>query len=248
MGYGAIAITDHLCETNTLLGKAKVYLNRTLLPAVFPLYLEILRSEARRAWKQYRMVLIPGVDLTKSSIISHQSAHVIGLGVERYVSADADVAGLARAVRAQGGVAIAGKTHHLWDRRLELATEFDAWEAAHGKLLSGKILASGLPTIASSGMHARGGMASWKTVFFCERSQEAILDAIRRQDLCFKYIGDNSDAVHIGSDLVAGGGIHRRTEPLRNVVVPQALPVQLARGSEGSRIQPGLHPETVEGR
>jgi hypothetical protein len=240
-GFGAIAITDHLCETNTLLGKAHVYMNRTLLPAVFPLYMEILKSEAKRAWKQYRMVLIPGVDLTKNSVISHRSAHVLGLGVTRYVSADGDVAEIARAVRGQGGVAIAGKTPHLWDRRIELASEFDAWEAAHGKSLSGHILASGLPTIASSGMHVRGGLASWKTVLFCERDQNAVLDAIRKQNLCFKYYGDNSDAVHFGSDLVAGGRLHRRIEPLHNVVMPQTLPLRLDLQDQELEVTSGIH-------
>ena len=210
--------------------------------------MEILKSEAKRAWKQYRMVLIPGVDLTKSSVISHRSAHVLGLGVTHHISANADVALLARAIRAQGGVAVAGKNPQLWARRLELAEEFDAWEAAHGKSLAGDILASGLPTLATSGMHGRGGLSSWKTVLFCERNQEAILDAIRRQSLCFKYYGDNSDAVHFGSDLVAGGRLHRRIEPLHNVVMPQALPLQLGFTGQGYGAEPGIYSEAAQGR
>lgn len=239
-GFGAIAITDHLCESNTLMGKARVYLNRTLLPAVFPLYMEILRSEARRAWKQYRMVLIPGVDLTKSSVISHRSAHVVGLGIKDYISADADVAQLAREIRRQGGVAIAGKTPLLWSRREELASEFDAWEAARGKLLSGFILESGLPVIASSGMHSREGLGSWKTVLDCERDLEAVLEAVRRQELCFKYFGGNSDAVDLRSDFVAGGRVSRRFEHLHHVVMPSALPLQLETAGQWSDLESGF--------
>ena len=48
LGFAAIAVTDHLCESATLLGKAASYLNRTLTPATFPLYREILRTEAER--------------------------------------------------------------------------------------------------------------------------------------------------------------------------------------------------------
>jgi hypothetical protein len=215
-------------------------MNRTLMPAVFPLYMEILRSEARRAWKQYRMVLIPGVDLTKSSVISHRSAHVVGLGISEYISADQSVADLARAVREQGGVAIAGKTPQLWNRRKELADEFDAWEAARGKSLSGWILESGLPVIASSGMHSLENLGSWKTVLNCERDPDAILDAIRRQDLGFKYIGGNSDAVDLRSDSVAGGRVHRRIEHLHHVVMPAALPLQLETQSEWPELTAGL--------
>ncbi|MGE0617116.1 MAG: PHP domain-containing protein, partial [Bacteriovoracia bacterium] len=47
-GFGAIAITDHLCESGTFLNKAAQMLEHTLTPATFPLYIEILRSEAER--------------------------------------------------------------------------------------------------------------------------------------------------------------------------------------------------------
>src|SRR3954466_5357294 len=75
-GFGAIAITDHLCESRTVIGKGAAWLGRTLTPAVFPLYREILRSEADRAYRKYRMVVIPGFELTKNSISNHRSAHV----------------------------------------------------------------------------------------------------------------------------------------------------------------------------
>src|SRR6476620_10831518 len=70
-GFGAIAITDHLCESSTLIGRAAHYLDRTLTPATFPLYLEILKSESLRAWDRYRMVVIPGFELTKNSVSNH---------------------------------------------------------------------------------------------------------------------------------------------------------------------------------
>jgi hypothetical protein len=186
-GFGAIAITDHLCETNTFLGKASAYMNRTLTPAVFPLYLGILRTEATRAWDKYRMVLIPGIELTKNSVINHSSARILGLGVSEYLPAEADPRELARAIRAQGGVAVASHTQHLWSRRDELAGEFDAWEISAGTKLFRDVLATPLPKLAASGMHHPKHVHSWKTVFFGERSPEAVLEAIRCQQLCFAY-------------------------------------------------------------
>src|SRR3954470_10646480 len=70
-GFGAIAITDHLCEQSTLIGVAARYLGHTLTPATFPLYIEILKSEAERAKDQYGMIVIPGFELTKNSISNH---------------------------------------------------------------------------------------------------------------------------------------------------------------------------------
>jgi hypothetical protein len=41
-GFGAIAITDHLCEKNTFLGIAARYLDVTLNEKTFPLYLDTI--------------------------------------------------------------------------------------------------------------------------------------------------------------------------------------------------------------
>src|SRR5580693_3509824 len=78
-GFGALAITDHLCEDRTLIGRAARLLGQTLTPASFPLYMEILKSEAARAWDQYKMVVLPGFELSKNSISNHRSAHIVGV-------------------------------------------------------------------------------------------------------------------------------------------------------------------------
>lgn len=218
-GFGAIAITDHLCETETWIGKAAGYLGRTLTPATFPLYIEILKSEARRAWDKYRMVVIPGFELTKNSISNHRSAHIVALGVSKYLAADGDVRDLARAVRAQGAVAIAAhpvstrkiekQTYHLWGRREELACEFDAWEVASGRHLFEEVLNSGLPMIANSDLHVPSQISSWKTIFRCEKNPEAILDAIRKQDVGFKFYQEDYNDMRRWVDarsLGAGAG------------------------------------------
>ncbi len=202
-GFGVIAITDHLCEETTLIGKAARYLNWTLTPATFPLYVEILRSEAQRAWQMYKMLVIPGVEFTKNSVSNHRSAHILGLGIAKFVAADGDVIDLARAVRNQGGIAIAAhpvhtrknekQTYHLWDRRRELAQELDAWEVASGPYLFDEVRRSGLPMLATSDLHQPRQMRSWKTVVECEKHPEAVLEAIRKQELTFKFYEQEGD-------------------------------------------------------
>lgn len=200
-GFGCIAITDHLCEHETFLGKAATYLRKTLTPSTFPLYMAILESEAHRAWEQYKMVVIPGFELTKNSVSNHRSAHILGIGVSRYQSADGDAVELARAIRAQGALAIAAhpvstrkvekQTYHLWDRRKELASELDAWEVASGPYLFDEVMATRLPKIATSDLHAPAQITAWKTMFDCEKHPQAILDAIRRQQLSFHFWNDS---------------------------------------------------------
>lgn len=235
LGFGAIAITDHLCESETLIGRAANYIGNTLTPATFPIYTEILKSEAERAWDRYRMVVIPGYELTKNTVNNHRSAHLLALGATEYLPADGDPLDLARAVRAQGALAIAAhpvstrkmekQTYHLWNRREELASELDAWEVASGPYLFDEVMKSGLPMIANSDLHAKKQMHSWKTLFECERHPEAILDAIRKQELSFTFFEWTAEENH-GNPIPArvpalGGGY--RLDPRRHVGFRKAL-------------------------
>jgi len=196
-GFGAIAITDHFCEQKTLIGKTSSYLGVTLTQATFPLYKEILKSEAERAWDQYRMCLIPGVEITKNSISNHRSAHFLVLGTLDQLDPNQDIAEMSTQVRAAGGIIIAAhpvstrklekQTFHLWDRRTELADKVDAWEVASGPFWFDEVEKAGLPLIANSDFHSPKNMTSWKSLLSCEKRQEVILESIRKQKMEFKF-------------------------------------------------------------
>ncbi len=200
-GFGAIAITDHICEDHTFLGLAAGYLKLSLSQATFPLYLEILKAETERAQRVYNMVVIAGFELSKNSWFNHRSAHILGLGITQFMTADGDIRDLTRAIRSQGGLAIAAhpvstrklepQTYHLWNRREELKHEFDAWEVASGPHYFQEVHESGLPLLATSDLHRKNQIDSWKTRFNCERSQDAIFSAIRSQDLSFVFYRDS---------------------------------------------------------
>jgi len=212
-GFGCIAVTDHVCEDRTFLGVAASYLNLSLTSETFETYRALLEEEAERAWKLYRMVVLPGFELSKNSWFNHRSAHILGLGVHEFVSADGDITQLTRAIRSQGGLSIAAhpvstgkfepQTYHLWSRRDELAFEFDAWEVASGPKLFEEVLESGLPLVASSDFHHPAQIEAWKTVFDCERHPEAILDAIRQQELTFRFYNEKPAFAPLPTNLVA---------------------------------------------
>lgn len=199
-GFGCIAITDHLCETESVIGKASYLLQYSLTEASFPEYLRVLEAEAARAWDQYKMVILPGVELSQNYLSNRRSAHVLGLGISKFVGASGSATELARSIRAQGALAIAAhpvwtrriekQTYHLWDQRDLLSAEFDAWEVASGPYLFEEVASTRLPKIATSDFHVRRHMESWKTVLHCERHPEAILRAIRKQQLGFQFYND----------------------------------------------------------
>lgn len=230
-GFGAIAVTDHICEESTFFGKAAKYLSYTLSEATFPLYLEILRSEAKRAKALYNMVVIPGFEISKNSWSNHRSAHLLGLGVESYLGADGDVVEIAQRIRAQGAVVVAAhpvstrkfekQTFHLWSRREELRNVIDAWEVASGPYLFDEVLSSGLPVIATSDLHKRSQINAWKTVFSCERSEAAILRAIREQDLSVQFYQEADDVDVAGALRLDGLGLGTRARAFGNA---QGLP------------------------
>lgn len=200
-GIKAIAITDHLCEEKTFLGKASRSLKKTLTRESFPYYLDEIKREGIRAMDEYGMLVLPGVEITKNSFLFNRSAHIVAIGIQNYISADGDVLNILRRIKDQGALAIAAhpvstrmlehQTYHLWERRHELKDWFDAWEAASGAFLFDDVLKSGLPVIANSDLHVPKQITSWKTIFNCDQSFDSIKEAIVKQKLRLTFFEDH---------------------------------------------------------
>jgi PHP family Zn ribbon phosphoesterase len=192
-GFNIIAITDHLCEENTFLGKASSFLDKTLTRHTFSDYLKEIENEGKRAMKLYGMLVIPGVELTKNSFSFHRSAHILALGISEYIELEGNISELIDRIHQQGAIAIAAhpvstrklehQTYHLWDNRVELAEKFDAWEVASGPHLFEEVLSSGLPMIANSDFHQPKHIRSWKTLLDCELNFKSLKSAIRSQKI-----------------------------------------------------------------
>lgn len=199
-GFGCIAITDHICEQKSFLGLAAGALKFTLTPDSFPQYLETVHEAAERAWRQYRMLVLPGYELSKNSLLNSRSAHILGIGVSKWIPAESSIEDMLKELREQGAISVAAhpvhtgkwepQTLHLWDRREEFRDAFDAWEVASGPRFFDEVHRSGLPMIATSDLHHPRQIRSWKTklgVSRGERSPEAILDAVRKQRVEFAF-------------------------------------------------------------
>lgn len=202
-GFGTIAITDHICEEDTLLGKSAAYLGQCLTRAKHVLYQEILKTEIARAWDQYEMVLIPGYEISKNSILNQRSAHVLALGITDWLDVSGDIVDVVQRAKQMGAVTVAAhpvptrkfekQTLHLWDRREEFRGILDAWEVASGPHLFQEVIDAKLPKIANSDFHRPSQIDAWKTVFECERSPEAILESVRNQrDLHFYFYSEGT--------------------------------------------------------
>jgi len=208
-GFDAIAITDHILETNKVIGKIGIKIGMSLEQSNFNEYMVVLNQEKERALKEYNMVVIPGFELSKNNIRAYKSAHIVALGVDKYISANHDVVTLAEQIHACDGIAIAAhpyftnrfepQTLNLWLRRSELKKHIDAWEVGNGSFFDTRVQNSGFPVIANSDFHQMRQFVSYKTMIHARKDQGAILEAICRQKLEIIYYqtGENESLVEV---------------------------------------------------
>lgn len=189
-GFSFIAITDHLADSKTLTGLVTRALKLSLTTKSMDQYLSLIKSEAKRAWEKYNMVLMAGVEVTLNSWSREKGAHIVFLGVDRYIEPNKSVENLL--IENQEFFSIAAhplweksyefKTTYLWQNRENLKLYVDAWECATANHFSQEVFSSALPVIASSDFHGPTKFLSWKTlVDLEEKSVENLFEAIEQR-------------------------------------------------------------------
>lgn len=219
--FDIIAITDHLCEEESFLGRSARFLEKTLTKETFPFYLKLIEREAKRAMDEYGMLVIPGVEFTKNSLHFKRSAHIVALGIKEYVAADKNIHELLWEIKKQNAFSIAAhpvptrmfehQTLYLWDQREDLRDKFDAWEVASGPHLFEEVMDSGLPMIANSDFHHPKQINSWKTMIDCELNFDSMVLALKEQRIeLIKYSEYTSKISSKLNGFVMGEGAHLR--------------------------------------
>lgn len=225
--FHAIAITDHVCETSSLIGKAAHWLGCSLSKERFGEYINEIELQAARAWKQYRLLVLPGIEITKNALRTQRSAHILGIGVREWVDPNQCIEGVLRSIRSQGAITVAAHpvftmdptympTLQLWNERAEISELMDAWEVASGAQLFEEVFNSGLPMLANSDLHHQKQLRSWKTLLHAKCTESSILRAVKNQDVSFAFYGGES----LVNDLRLRAVL---TSPTRMVAVNQML-------------------------
>ncbi len=186
-GFDVISITDHILDRYTIEERIR---NKTPIRAIkkedFKDYLKILWNESKRAWQKYKMLLIPGVEITNE----FNKYHIIALDIKEYVDPTLPVEEIVQKLKEQNAVAIAAhpdrkktdKEHgswYLWKNQERFKDLFDAWEVANRDDLFNSIGLRKYNYIANSDFHEPCHLYSWKTLIRSEKNTEAIKDAIR---------------------------------------------------------------------
>jgi predicted metal-dependent phosphoesterase TrpH len=195
--FDVIAITDHILMKNDLLGRAARMISLGLrdfsvTERRFDAYLAEIAAEARRARKLYDLLVIPGAEITQNHIRAKRNAHIVGLNLTEYISADQPAEDILQEIRRQGALSVACHPHHrttrrfeigtcyLWDHRKRLAEFVDVWEAANRDDLFSVTSLKHYPYVANSDFHKPKHLYSWKTLLKCEKNWDAIAQTLRQ--------------------------------------------------------------------
>ncbi len=189
-GVDVISITDHIFDTYTISERLK---NKEPINSIrkeeFQDYLKNLWKEQQRAWKEYNMLLIPGVEITNNK----DYYHILAIDIKEYIDPLLPVEEILKLIKEQNGVSIAAhpdrkkeeKEHrswYLWVNQDKLSSLFDAWEVANRDDLFNSIGMKKFNYIANSDFHEPRHLYSWKTLIKTEKNVEAIKEAILKNE------------------------------------------------------------------
>jgi predicted metal-dependent phosphoesterase TrpH len=189
-GFDVISITDHVLDSRTTEARrSRGVAVDALTKDEFQEYLDMLSEEAVRAWEEYEMLLIPGVEVTNDT----GKYHIVAVDVKEYIDPDLSVEGIVARIHRQGGIAIAAHPYHkdtegvqpfihLWMNRDKYAILFDAWEVANRFDLFNAIGLGEFNHIANSDFHEPAHLFSWKSLVNTEKNVEAVKVAIRKNE------------------------------------------------------------------
>jgi hypothetical protein len=194
--FDVLAITDHILMKRDFLARAgriatfgtKRY---SLTEESFDDYLGEVAEEAARARRKYDLLVVPGAEITKNHLRAKRNAHVVALGLSRYISADQSAEDILREIRRQDAISVACHPHHrttrrieistcyLWDNRKTLNDLVDVWEAANRDDLFSVTSLKHFPYVANSDFHKPKHLYSWKTLLRCEKNWPSIKQTLR---------------------------------------------------------------------
>jgi predicted metal-dependent phosphoesterase TrpH len=180
-GFDVLAITDHAPRDA-----------REVHPGNHAAYLEELEREAERAWRLYRLLVLPGLELTYDDPDPLAAAHAVAVGLRTCVDVARGVEQMLRAARAHGAALVAAHPYSAAEasssaRRTarfaadheRLAQLVDRFELFNRHTLFGWVAEAGLPTVANGDFHRVEHLGGWKTMLPCVKEEAAVVDYLR---------------------------------------------------------------------
>ncbi|MGZ8797277.1 MAG: PHP domain-containing protein [Thermoanaerobaculia bacterium] len=189
-GHDVIAVTDHIVNTDSIVGKVTHRMGVTLTESNFAEYADDVERERKRAWDRYRMLVLTGCELTQNAMTRKNSAHVLAIGVEEFISANGSVEQMLQRAKRHAAVTVAchpnemsdwyANTFYLWNRRNEVADLIDLWEVACRWDLFPQVSRAKFPYIGNSDFHQQSHLYAWKTLLPAEKNERSVIAALKQ--------------------------------------------------------------------
>jgi predicted metal-dependent phosphoesterase TrpH len=183
-GFDVLCITDHSVRLDDPMPSA-------VDPWTWPAYINEIRAEAERAYEQYRLVVIPGLELTDNGEDPDLSTHALALGLEQHVSVDGGIVDALEAANDLRAAVIAAHPYAPDDvtsmrPTCRIAREPETfrplvhrYELFNRDEVFSWIAEARLAPVASGDVHHAAHIASWKTLLPCEKDPDAVVDHLR---------------------------------------------------------------------
>ena len=195
-GFDAIAITDHLFDTQSPDSKRLHSEGKSVADP--RAYFQKIEEVARWGKEKYGLLIIPGLEICNL----HEDYHILGIDLKEGINPDQDAMGVIDEIHTQGGLAIAShpqlklsyflqgdnvsiRQHplHLWKYREKYKGKIDAWEIANREDLFGTVVLERLPYVANSDFHERHHITAWRSLVYAEKEKQAVKQAILQRKL-----------------------------------------------------------------
>ena len=183
-GFDVLAITDHVVRGSDE--------RRFVEAASYDAYLDEVEAEAERAWACYRLLVLPGLELTYDDPEPAEGAHALALGLRSFVGLEHGFERALANVRNAGAALIAAHPYSpevaaSADRRTAryaaapewAADAVDRFELVNRHEVFEWVARARLPVVASGDFHRPEHLATWKTLLPCAPEEEAIVDYLR---------------------------------------------------------------------
>ena len=167
-GFDVIALTDHLFDTRSPLGRELREGGKSVLDV--GAYFAKVDEASRWAKEKYGLLILRGLEICNLD----EDYHLLGIDLKEGIDPDLPAEAVIREIHRQGGIAIASHPHlklsyflsgdqasiqrhplHLWKQRGRYAPMLDAWEIANRADLFPEVGLERLPFVASSDFHER---------------------------------------------------------------------------------------------
>jgi signal transduction histidine kinase/predicted metal-dependent phosphoesterase TrpH len=220
-GFDAIAITDHLFDTQSP-RSLELYDEGKSIKDLKG-YFHKIEEVSRWAKESYDLLVIPGLEVCNLL----EDYHILGIDLKEAVNPNQNAEGVIKEIHRQGGLAVASHPHlklsyfmqgdnisiqrhplHLWKHRERYSQKLDAWEIANGEDLFTVVSLEHLAFVANSDFHERHHLTSWKSLIHAEKEKEALKWAILQRKLSLFFFNENGSK----GKQVQAKIIHEETE------------------------------------